>query len=162
MLMSLAYVVAQTNISKPVEPKPEPELSKYDVGPPDPEELLELVNAERAKVGVAPLEIDENVQTVAQMKADDFKERDYYSHNIKGTNYTLTDEMASISHKSCKSSSENINADTHTSRQTVDKWMASPPHKKAILDPAYTLTGLGVSEDKDGDYYSVQHFCIAK
>ena len=33
--------------------------SKYDVGPPDAQEILELVNKERTKVGVAPLKLDE-------------------------------------------------------------------------------------------------------
>lgn len=48
-----------------------PAPTKYEVGPPDAQELLELVNAERAKVGVAPLVIDERVQKSAQLKADD-------------------------------------------------------------------------------------------
>ena len=137
--------------------------SKYEVGPPDPQEMLELVNIERAKVGVAPLTIDENVQKSAQMKADDFSERDYYSHTIKGYDSgTLTQEMAYYVNLSCVSSSENINADVYTSKQAFNKWMDSPPHRAAILDDKFTLTGFGVSNDKDGDYYAVQHFCVAK
>lgn len=43
------------------EQKQEQPKSKYDVGPADPTELLELVNAERQRVGVAPLEFDESM-----------------------------------------------------------------------------------------------------
>lgn len=54
--------------------------SKYDVGPPDAQEMLELVNQERAKVGVAPLRLDERLNASAQEKADDMQNRDYYDH----------------------------------------------------------------------------------
>ena len=45
-----------------------PAFDKYDDGPADPTELLELVNAERQRIGVAPLEFDESVQRSAQGK----------------------------------------------------------------------------------------------
>ena len=41
------------------EQKQEQPKSKYDVGPPDAQEMLELVNKERAKVGATPLKLDE-------------------------------------------------------------------------------------------------------
>ena len=50
------------------EQKQEQPKSKYDVGPADPTGLLELVNAERQRIGVAPLEFDESVQRSAQGK----------------------------------------------------------------------------------------------
>lgn len=157
----------------PDEPKqPTPKVSaiplytdKYKVGPPDPQELLELVNKERAKVGVKPLEYDKNVEKSAQLKADDFAERNYYSHTVKGTKYTLTDEMAYYVNLSCKSSGENIAGDMKNSYEPmlgVDSWMDSPPHKKAILGSKYSKTGFGISQEYDGDYFIVQHFCVAK
>ena len=45
-------------------------LTKYEMGPADPQEILESVNQERARIGVAPLVMDENVQKSAQLKAD--------------------------------------------------------------------------------------------
>ena len=164
ILALLALVVWGDKVA---ESNPEPTTqatvqSKYEVGPPDPQEMLELVNAERKKVGVAPLTIDVNVQKSAQLKADDFSERDYYSHIVKGTEYTLTDEMADYVERSCISSGENINGDIYTSQEALDTWLGSPPHKEAILNAEYTLTGFGVSNDKDDDYYAVQHFCVTK
>ena len=82
--------------------------SKYDVGPPDPQEILELVNQERARIGVAPLVMDENVQKSAQLKADDMEAKGYRQHIIPGTQYTLSKEMAYWVNKSCSKSSENI------------------------------------------------------
>ena len=50
-------VQAVTEVAQ--EQKQEQPKSKYDVVPPDAQEMLELVNQERAKVGVAPLRLDE-------------------------------------------------------------------------------------------------------
>lgn len=142
--------------------KQERVMTKYDIGPPDTDELLEMVNAERAKVGVAPLVMDENVRMSAQLKSDDFVERDYYSHTIKGYDKgTLTAEMAYYVNQSCSSSSENINAGVYSTQSAMAKWLASEPHRKAILDAKYTSTGYGISKDKNGEYYVVQHFCVA-
>lgn len=132
---------------------------------PSPYRMLNLVNQERAKVGVQPLKIDHSVQKSAWLKATDFAERDYYSHVVKGTDDILTPEMSALAYKNCTYVSENISADEYTSEDTVngkDGWMKSPPHRSAILDSRYSLTGFGVSQDNDGDYYAVQHFCVAK
>lgn len=133
--------------------------SKYDVGPPDAQEILELVNQERARIGVAPLVMDENVQKSAQLKADDMEAKGYRQHIIPGTQYTLSKEMAYWVNKSCSKSSENISWRTDnipgTSQDVFNGWMSSEPHRKAIQNPKYTKTGIGV---KDG--VVVQHFCI--
>lgn len=143
--------------------------SKYDVGPADPTELLELVNAERQRIGVAPLEFDENVRMSAQLKSDDMIAKGYRQHNIPGTNYTLTNEMYAWVSKSCSSSSENFYVGAYnsnpssdlisTSRRAFEGWMSSEPHRKAIQDPKYKKTGFGVSKDKT-TLVAVQHFCI--
>lgn len=161
LLMGSGVSFMPSTESQPASDSKQPAKSKYEVGPPDAQEMLELVNAERKKVGVKPLTIDKNVQKSAQLKADDFAERDYYSHIVKGTKYTLTPEMAEYVNKSCSSSGENINGDNTSSQQAFDTWMDSKPHREAILDGKYTLTGFGVSLE-DTDYFTVQHFCVAK
>lgn len=135
-------------------------LTKYEMGPADPQEILELVNKERARIGVAPLVMDENVQKSAQLKADDMVAKGYRQHIIPGTQYTLSEEMAYWVNKSCSKSSENITwgkdgDNESTSQASFSAWMSSEPHRKAIQNPKYTKTGIGV---KDG--VVVQHFCI--
>ncbi len=143
----------QTVVTKPAVVIPDP---------PTPEELLRLVNEERAKAGVSPLKIDPNVQKSAQLKADDFAERNYYDHIVKGTKYTLTEEMVMYVNKSCVSSSENIAHALLPSKGLVDGWMDSKPHREAILSSKYTLTGFGIAKADNGWHYAVQHFCVAK
>ena len=137
----------------------QPEPSKYEVGPPDAQEILELVNQERTRIGVAPLIMDENVQKSAQLKADDMEAKGYRQHIIPGTQYTLSKEMAYWVNKSCSKSSENISWRTDnipgTSQDVFNGWMSSKPHREAIQDPKYTKTGIGTHKD-----IAVQHFCI--
>ena len=138
--------------------------SKYDVGPPDAQEMLELVNQERAKVGVAPLKLDERLNASAQEKADDMQNRGYYDHKspdgIEG--YSLVfKHMPS----KCRYASENLaevsttDSKFSSSRFTIDNWMHSTKgHREAILDAKYSLVGFGIS--KQGyDLIVVQHFC---
>lgn len=149
---------ALENASKAVEQsKPVKVLSKYETGPPDPQELLELVNKERAKVGVAPLKLDLRLNKTAQMKADDMVKNHYYNHvNPKtgkhGYQYIL-DNYPTL----CREASENLvfgtNKDT-TSKLVVDAWVGSPKHYKAMVSSKYTLTGFGISGK-----HVVEHFC---
>lgn len=159
-ISAVAYVVVKSyhDLNKPAQISQSAMKTKYEVGPPVADELLELVNAERTKAGVSPLAIDANVAMSAQLKATDMNERNYFSHIVKGTEYTLTDEMAEYVNKSCSSSGENIfwGKSTNTSQSAMDWWMNSPPHKEAIISANFSLTGFGVAGDR-----VVQHFCVA-
>ena len=139
-----------------------PAFDKYDNGPADPQEILELVNQERQRIGVAPLSMDENVRRSAQLKADDMIMRGYRQHEIPGIGSNLTADMEQWMVKSCSSGSENLSwsldgSDLISSRATVNGWMNSEPHRKAIQNPVYTKTGIGVNKA-----VVVQHFCISK
>ena len=130
--------------------------------PADADELLRLINEERKKAGIQPLISDENVRMSAQLKADDMVARGYRTHKIPGTDYTLTQEMHAWVSKSCSKSGENIihrlDGDNLRYNQGIVKsWMNSESHRKAILDPKYTKTGMAVNTK-----VAVQHFCVAK
>lgn len=144
------------------EQKQEQPKSKYDVGLPDAQEMLELVNQERAKVGAAPLKLDERLNASAQEKADDMQNRDYYDHKspdgIEG--YSLVFKHMP---NRCRYASENlanILIPDSNSRNTISTWMSSTKgHREAILDKDYDLVGFGIAKDKYGNSLIVQHFC---
>jgi len=160
-------IESRTNAGVIEAQKREQSKSKYDVGPPDAQEMLELVNGERAKVGVAPLKLDERLNASAQEKADDMQNRDYYDHKspagIEG--YSLVFKHMP---NRCRYASENLAKVSTTdnkfgsSRFTIDNWMHSTKgHREAILDAKYSLVGFGIS--KQGyDLIVVQHFCELK
>lgn len=139
-----------------------PAFDKYDNGPADPQEILELVNQERQRLGVAPLSMDENVRKSAQLKADDMVAKGYRQHNIPGTDNWYSPEMANLMHRAgCRTVSENwVSGENMSSRGAFRGWMKSEPHRKAMQDPNYTKIGIGVSGHDGISEVAVQHFCI--
>lgn len=139
----------------------EPEASlPPKIIPPTEQSVLAAVNAERAKVGVAPLQLHPNLSRTAQMKADDMIVRNYRGHLMPDTNQPLTEEMRQLQAAVCVSASENLTWDDNVTntKQSMNSWLNSPSHKAAMLDPKYTYTGIGVGDGK----VVVQHFCVAR
>ena len=143
-----------------------PDTKTITIIPATPTAVLEAVNKERSKVGVAPLKLHLNIAKSAQLKADDMWYHDYRTHEIPyitAQKVTLTDEMADLVNPVCSSSSENLTyyktkSEVMTAEQAIIGWLSSPAHKKAMLDPKYTYTGIGVSHNN----LVVQRFCVAK
>lgn len=127
------------------------------------ENLLRLVNEERAKVGVAPLVIDDMLNESAQWKADDMAANGYFGHvkpgDIEANGIKYLDNLNMSAHR-CVHISENLTHRTDgltmSATQAVEGngWMSSKPHREAMLDPKYTLTGFGLMPDG-----AVEHFC---
>ena len=146
---------------KQVSSVEEPEASlPPKVIPPTEQSILAAVNAERAKVGVAPLKLHPNISRTAQMKADDMIARNYRGHLMPDTNQPLTEEMRQLQAAVCVSASENLTWDDNVTntKQSMNSWLNSPSHKAAMLNSKYTYTGIGVGDGK----IVVQHFCVAR
>ena len=94
------------------------------------------------------------------MKADDMIARNYRGHYMPDTNQPLTEEMRRLQVVACTNASENLtwNDSGTDTKQSIDWWLSSPPHKAAMLDPKYTYTGIGVGDGR----VVVQHFCVAR
>lgn len=137
----------KSSVEPVVKSEPVPEL-------PNKDELLKLVNEERAKVGVAPLVVDERLNRSAQQKADDLFTNKYFGHIDKNgrQGYDIAHEYA----PDCFITSENLvwNKSNGSSLSVVYAWMFSEPHRKALQNPDYIYTGFGIAGDK-----VVEHFC---
>lgn len=104
-------------------------------------ELLSLINNEREKNNLPNLEIDENLQNVARLKAQDLVENSYFSHisPVYGTPF----DMLKSNNITYKTASENIAGNTSISG-AFDSWMNSDSHKENILSNEFNYTGLAV------------------
>lgn len=138
--------------------KPSSIVVEPDTTPATAESLLVAVNAERAKVGTTPLQIDERLNKSAQAKADDMRARGYREHvDPDGKHgYTLVYDYAP---GLCSYSSENLYYGSQDgvavpSVVPISAWMASEKHKQAMLDSKYSYTGFGVNGN-----LVVEHFC---
>ncbi len=119
------------------------------------EEILKLVNAERAKNGLKALELDWQVSRVAQYKSDDMANNNYFSH--QSPTYGSPFEMLKQFNVNYKSAGENIAKGQKTSQAVMTAWMNSSGHKANILGSSYTHLGVGYTV-KNGTTYWVQQF----
>lgn len=121
----------------------------------DEKEVFDLINQQRINNGLSSLKIDNEVQKVARIKAQDMVNNNYFAH--ESPTYGTPFQMLKNFGINYKSAGENI-AGNSTNAGAVNAWMNSPGHKSNILNSSYNYTGIGVvSSDKYGKIY-VQMF----
>jgi uncharacterized YkwD family protein len=105
--------------------------------------MLQLVNEERAKAGVAPLTIDPALVKAARLKSQDMIDKNYFDH-ISPT-YGDSFKMMKTMGIQFGYAGENLagNPSVENAHETL---MASPGHRKNILNPNYTHIGIGIVE----------------
>ena len=111
------------------------------------ERVLQLVNAERAAHGCAPLKLSDQLTEAARRESRHMATQHFFSHTepdgttpgmrVKDTGYVY--QMVG----------ENIVADTDNADDAVDDWMNSPGHRANILTCAFKETGIAVYEQDD-------------
>lgn len=120
-------------------------------------EMIALVNAERAKAGLAPLGTYDSLTRAAEIRAQEITTK--FSHERpNGTDcYTALDETGAGA--GTFYAGENIAAGNATAAATMEQWMDSPGHRNNILNPNYTHIGVGYVNTPDGyHHYWVQMF----
>ncbi len=121
----------------------------------DEKEVFNLINEQRTKNGLQALKVDEEVQRVAKIKAEDMVKNNYFSHN--SPTYGSPFDMLNSFKVSYKTAGENI-AGNSTNSGAVTAWMNSSGHKANILNSNFNYTGIGVvSSSKYGKVF-VQMF----
>lgn len=118
-------------------------------------ELLSLHNQEREKKGLAPLKIDQTLNTAAQEKAVDFHSYSYMSH--LSPRYGSIDNHLRLHDADFWSIGENIAYWLTDSKDVVQGWIDSPGHYRNIVNDCYDKVGFGIYGVPDSEllYYSV-------
>lgn len=121
----------------------------------DEKEVFDLINKQRTNNGLTALKIDNEVQRVARIKAQDMVNNNYFSHT--SPTYGSPFDMLKSFKVSYKTAGENI-AGNSSNSNAVTAWMNSSGHKANILNGSFNYTGIGVvSSPKYGKIY-VQMF----
>ena len=121
----------------------------------DEKEVFNLINKQRTNNGLKELQVDNEVQRVARIKAEDMVSNNYFSH--QSPTYGSPFDMLRNFKISYKTAGENIAANSSNSG-AVNAWMNSSGHKTNILNSNFNYTGIGVvSSPKYGKMY-VQMF----
>lgn len=104
--------------------------------------LLEATNAERLAQGLRPLQLNSELDTAAQAKAQDMADKNYWSHQTpEGLEpWVFIDDTDYIYRKAA----ENLAYGFTTSKATVNGWMNSPSHRQNVMDPELREVGFGI------------------
>ncbi|MEM7759978.1 MAG: CAP domain-containing protein [Cyanobacteria bacterium P01_A01_bin.40] len=104
-------------------------------------QVLELTNAERAKAGLNPLTLNNQLAQAAQGHSDRMAEDDFFSHT-GADGSSVSDRVQDTGYQYSRAG-ENIAAGQRTAEQVVQDWMNSPGHRANILNPEFTEIGIG-------------------
>jgi uncharacterized YkwD family protein len=155
---------------KPItQPAPAPMPAPVPVSTPAPQppvlqgqasseiqQVLALVNQERAKAGVAPLKLSDTLDNMAKVKAEDMRDQNYFSHT--SPTYGSPFDMMKKFGIHYSTAGENIAAGQQSAADVMNSWMNSPGHRQNILNPNYTEIGIGVAKGGSYGIYWVQDF----
>jgi uncharacterized protein YkwD len=118
------------------------------------ERVTELVNVERAKVGLAALKSAELLNMAAAVRAEELERSFSHSRPDGRSGFTVLAEF-NIVYTAC---AENLALGHETPGQVVAAWMDSRSHRANILNPRYNYIGVGIYRDASGRPYWAQVF----
>lgn len=118
------------------------------------EQVVKLVNEERAKAGLSALTIDTNVEAAAQVRAREIKQS--FSHTRPdGSKFSTALQEQGVSYKGA---GENIAWGQKSPEAVMQAWMNSDGHRANILNAKFTKIGVGYYQDANGTNYWTQLF----
>jgi uncharacterized YkwD family protein/spore coat assembly protein SafA len=119
-------------------------------------EVVRLVNIQRAKNGLQALKINWQVARVARYKSQDMANKGYFSHT--SPTYGSPFKMMESFGVRFSAAGENIAMGQRTPAEVMNGWMNSPGHRANILSGSYTQIGVGLAKNKSGSLYWTQMF----
>lgn len=139
---SPAPVIPPENKQIPTPNPQDPQEPVSGVGSEE-QEMLKLVNEERAAAGLNPLKMDPKLVEIARMKSQDMILKNYFSH----TSPTYGDPFTMMKDYGVQFGYAGENLAGNPSMQNAHRdLMNSPGHRANILNPNYTHIGIGIVE----------------
>ncbi|MEV8095848.1 sigma-70 family RNA polymerase sigma factor [Kitasatospora sp. NPDC085879] len=132
----------------PPSPSPSPSASPSPT-PRSPErQLIDLINAERAKRGCRALRIDAKLHTAAQRHSEDMSARRYFDHDDPaGRGPESRIDAAGYQWRAW---GENIDQRRKSPADVFDDWMDDSYHQQNMLDCRYLDAAVGTAPDPAG------------
>lgn len=118
--------------------------------------VIELCNYERAKYGLAPLQEDSQLASVAKIKSQDMASNNYFSHTSPtyGDPFVMMDNLG----VQYTYAGENLAIGQTTPEEVVQSWMNSSGHRENILSEDFTNIGVGIAQNERGQLLWTQEF----
>ncbi|NMO97001.1 CAP domain-containing protein [Paenibacillus lemnae] len=105
------------------------------------QQVVDLVNQERAKSGLAALSVNDELAAMALDKAKDMSNNNYFDH--QSPTYGSPFDMMKAYGISYSYAGENIAKGQRTPEEVMKAWMNSEGHRKNIMSPNFTMIGVG-------------------
>lgn len=122
--------------------------------------IISATNAERKKMGLSELLKDPELSKAAEIKMQDMFQKQYFQH-VSPSGDSVSDVVRKVGYEYIVVG-ENLALGVFAGdSQVVAAWMASPGHKKNILDSRYQEIGLAVGQgvyQGRKQWLIVQHF----
>jgi uncharacterized protein YkwD len=119
------------------------------------QQVLALVNAERADAGCDPVVLDDRLTAAAGRHSRDMAAGDFLSHTGSDGD-SFTDRIRAAGHPSPRS--ENVAAGQESAESVVEAWMESAGHRENILDCGARSMGVGRATGGSYGVYWTQDF----
>ncbi|MGY1842577.1 CAP domain-containing protein [Modestobacter sp. SYSU DS0875] len=142
------------------EPAPAPAPAPAPTPPSGPvaaagagteQQVLDLVNAERAAAGCPAVVADGGLAGVARAHSADMRDRDFFSHvDPDGRDPFARARAAGIEH----ARAENIAYGQPDAAAVMAAWMGSPGHRANILNCDLGTLGIGVAQGAGGPWWT--------
>ena len=160
---SLNNVWGKRKVIHNITPEPTPNIIKTEqeaINDEDEErknfadEVLRLVNEERAQGGLPALGIDSKLTAAAQVRAEELEKKFAHERPDGSSCFTVLKEIG----VPYKTAGENLYMGTGSSVDTPQKavqgWMNSPGHRANILKDSFTTLGVGYIKINNTVYWS--------
>jgi secreted trypsin-like serine protease len=125
-------------------PTPTPSPTPSPTPPPSnfAEQVVVLVNVERAAVACAPLTMHPQLNQAALAHSEDMALNDFFDHTGSDGS-SVTDRMEAAGYVNWSTAGENIAAGQTTPEEVMTSWMNSPGHRANILNCDFEDIGVG-------------------
>ncbi|MEU8935505.1 CAP domain-containing protein [Streptomyces sp. NPDC048409] len=140
----------QNTTTAPAAPKPSSTPKPTGAASGVVARVLDLVNAERGKVGCSALTLNTTLSKVAQAHSEDMARHQTMSHD--GSDGSSPGDRITGAGYTWSSYGENVAYGYASADQVMAGWMASPGHKANILNCSFKEIGVGLAEP--GSYWT--------
>jgi uncharacterized protein YkwD len=119
--------------------------------------LVELVNADRQKLGLRPLREKAQLRDVAYQHSEEMTRLNYFSHSSPTSALESLQKRLRAGRCGELVSGENLYAGECTLEElpqvTLQAWLASPAHRNNLLSPNFNAVGIGIA--RNGNRYRI-------
>lgn len=127
------------------------------------QEAFQLFNAERVKAGLPPCRLDADLRDLARLHSRHMRDKAFFAHvDLNGLD-PMGRKDQYCPHLFVETIGENIATasggdPSGVAGELMKSWLASAGHRRNIMNPQYTCSGIGVQGTAGHRYYATQVF----